>query len=131
VSAPLYRPRVSLVWWAGRRTYTAFILRELSSVAVAWTVVYLLLMVRAVARGPGEYQRFLDWAASPWLVALNVVALAFLVYHAVTFINLTPQAMGPVRLPRVGRRVPPPVLTGSIYLGWLVVSAFLAWLVTR
>jgi fumarate reductase subunit C len=137
VSAPpgrLYRPRVSLVWWASRPTYTAFVLRELSSIFVAWTVVYLLLMVRAVARGAGEYQRFLDWSASPWLVALNVVALAFLVYHAVTFINLTPQAMGPVKLPVPGkarRRVPPPLLTGSIYLVWLVVSAFFAWLVMR
>jgi fumarate reductase subunit C len=125
-SARLYKPRTPLLWWLRRWTYTAFVLRELSSVFVAWTVVYLLLLVRAVSRGPDAYHRFLDWSASPWLVALNAVALAFLLYHAVTFINLTPQAMvvslGP-------RRVPPRLLAGSLYLGWLLVSAVLVWLV--
>jgi fumarate reductase subunit C len=115
-----------LLWWLHRRSYTAFVLRELSSVAVGWFVVFLLLMVRAVAGGPGAYQRFLDWAASPWLIAVNVVALAFVLYHAVTFVNLTPQAMV-VKLR--GRRVPPRLLAGSIYLVWIAVSAVLAWLV--
>ena len=124
--ARLYKPRMSVWWWLQRRSYTAFVLRELSSVFVAWTVIFLLLMVRAVSQGPAEYQRFLDWAASPWLLALNVVTLAFVLYHAITFVNLTPQAMV-VKLG--GRRVPPRVLAGSIYLVWLLVSAFLAWLV--
>jgi len=52
--------------------------------------------------------------------------LAFLLYHAVTFINLMPQAMV-VKLG--GRRVPARLLTGANYLTWLVVSAVLAWLV--
>jgi len=60
------------------------------------------------------------------LVVLNVVSLAFVLYHAVTFVNLTPQAMV-VRLR--GRRVPPRLLVGSIYLVWLLVSVFVAWLV--
>lgn len=122
----LYKPKVRLLWWLSRRSYTLFVLRELSSVFVAWSVVYLLLLVRAVGRGPAEYQRFLDWSASPWLVGLNVVSLAFVLYHAVTFVNLTPQAIV-VRLR--GRRVPPRLLAGSLYLTWLLVSVFLAWLV--
>lgn len=124
--ARYHRQRVPLLWWLKRRSYTLFLLRELSSVFVAWFVVYLLLLVRAVAGGAAEYQRFLGWSASPWLVVLNVVALAFVLYHAVTFVNLTPQAMV-VRLG--GRRLPPRVLAGSIYLVWVLVSAFLAWLV--
>ena len=124
--ARLYRPRMHLLWWLSRRTYTLFVLRELSSVFVAWTVVYLLLLVRAVFGGPVAYQRFLDWSAGPWLIALNIVALAFLLYHAVTFINLTPQAM----VVQVGgRRVPGPLLAGSLYLTLVLVSAVLAWLV--
>jgi fumarate reductase subunit C len=126
LQARYLRQRVPLLWWLSRRTYTLFILRELSSVFVAWFVTYLLLLVNAVAGGPAEYQRFLDLSASPWLVLLNVVALAFIGYHAVTFVNLTPQAMV-VRLR--GRRLPPRLLAGSIYLAWLVVSVFLAWLV--
>src|SRR5438067_2427147 len=40
-----YRPRVSTWWWLKRGSYLAFIARELSSVFVAWFVVYLLLLV--------------------------------------------------------------------------------------
>ncbi len=124
----LYKPRVPATWWLDRRTYTAFVLRELTSVFVAWTVVYLLVLVRAVAGGGAEYERFLDWSAAPWLIALNLVALAFLLYHAITFINLTPQAM----VVKIRRRcVPGRVMLGSLYAGWLVVSVFLAWLVLR
>jgi fumarate reductase subunit C len=130
MSAPplvrLYRRRTPLFWWLSRRTYTMFVLRELSSVFVAWTVVFLLLLVRAVGRGPVAYQQFLDWSATPWVIALNVVALLFVLYHAITFVNLTPQAMV-VKLR--GRRVPPRLLAGSMYLAWLVVSALLVWLV--
>ena len=51
-----YHPRwlgsaVSTYWWLERWPYFLFILREISSVFVAWFVVYLLLLVRAVARG--------------------------------------------------------------------------------
>jgi succinate dehydrogenase subunit C len=124
--ARLYKPRIPLLWWLRRWSYTAFVLRELSSAFVGWFVVFMLLMVRAVADGPAAYQRFLDWAANPWLIALNVLSLAFVLYHAVTFVNLTPQAMVvKVR----GRRIPPRMLAGSMYLAWIVVSAFLAWLV--
>ena len=122
----LYKPRISVFWWLGRRSYLLFVLRELSSLFVGWAVVYLLLLVRAVAAGSVAYERFLRWSASPWVIALNVVTVAFLVYHTVTFINLTPQAMVvQVR----GRRVPPRLLLGPLYLAWVVVSAVLVWLV--
>src|SRR3712207_4974886 len=116
LQARYHRQPVPRLWWLRRRTYTLFLLRELSSVFVAWIVLYLLLLVHAVARGPAAYDRFLDWSASWRVVALNVIALAFVVYHAVTFVNLTPQAMV-VRLR--GRRVPLRLLAGSIDLVWL------------
>jgi fumarate reductase subunit C len=103
-------------------------LRELSSVFVAWAVVFVLLLAHAVGRGEQAYREFLDWADSPWIVALNVVTLAFLVYHAVTWFNLTPKAMV-VRLR--GRRVPGIAIAGQAYAAWVVVSAFVTWLVLR
>ena len=122
----LYKPRVPLLWWLSRRTYTLFILRELTSVFVGWTVLYLLLMVRAVSRGPAAYEAFLDRSANPLVVALNVLTLLFVLYHTVTFANLTPQAMV---LKVRGRRVPNWLLLGQVYGGWLVVSAVFTWLV--
>jgi len=121
-----YRPRISRLWWLRRRSYLVFVLRELSSVFVAWFVVFLLLLVRAVAAGEREYQRFLDFSANPWILALNLVALVFVVFHAVTWFRLAPQAMV-VRLR--GRRVPGAWILTLHYLAWAVVSAVMAWVI--
>jgi fumarate reductase subunit C len=122
----LYKPRISTWWWTRKRTYVVFVLRELSSVFVAWFVAYLLLLVWAVARGPAAYQSFLDWSAHPLVILLNVISLAFVVYHTITFINLTPQAMV-VKLR--GRRIPGRLLLVSLYAVWIVLSVLLAGLV--
>jgi fumarate reductase subunit C len=130
VSSPLearyHHHRVPLLWWAQRRSYAKYMLRELSSVFVALFVIELLLLVRAVARGPDSYDGFLDGMANPAVIAVNVVALAFVLLHAITFANLTPRAMV-VRLR--GRAMPPRLILGGVYAGWLVVTAFLLWLV--
>jgi hypothetical protein len=47
------------------RTYVLFVLRELSSLFVAWFVVYLVLLVAAVHGCSGSYERFLGWSSRP------------------------------------------------------------------
>jgi len=123
-----YRRPPPVFWWMRRRSYFVFVMRELSSLFIAWLVLYLLLFVRAVGRGETAYEDFLDWAASPWLVVLNVVAFGFVVLHTITWFSLTPQAMV---LDVRGRRVPPSVIIGAQYAGLVVVSVFILWLVTR
>jgi fumarate reductase subunit C len=120
-----YRTRMSTYWWLKRGAYLAFILRELSSVFIAWFVVYFLLLVHAVSRGNDSYQQFLTWSASPVVVVVNVVSLFFVLFHAVTWFNLAPQAMV-VRLQ--GKRVPGTWIAAFNYLAWALVSALVAWL---
>ena len=122
----LYRPRVPLLWWLRRRSYLIFVLRELSSVSVAWFVGYTLLLVHAVATGPQAYREFLAWSARPWALAVNVVALLFVTFHAVTWFNLAPSAMV-VRIR--GTRVPRSWIVGAHYAGWALLSALVAWLI--
>jgi fumarate reductase subunit C len=122
----LYRPRVPALWWLRRRTYLVFVLRELTSVFVAWAVAFTLMAVSAILAGPEAYERFVDWAGSPLLVVLNVVALAFLVFHTITWFNLTPHAVA-VRVG--GRRLPNAVIAAPLYVAWVLVSAFLVWIV--
>ena len=124
----LYRPRISTWWWTRKRTYFVFVMRELSSIFIAWLVVYLLLLVAAVGRGRTAYEDFLDFAANPAVVVLNVVAFAFVVLHTVTWFSLTPKAMDA----RLGSRpVPPAAVIASQYVGLVVVSALVVWLVSR
>ena len=61
-----WRRPISTWWWLRKRTYFVFVMRELSSLFVAWFVLFLLLLVRAVSQGEAAYEDFLDWAASPW-----------------------------------------------------------------
>jgi fumarate reductase subunit C len=123
-----YRRRMPVFWWVGRRSYLIFVLRELSSVFIAWSVVFLLLLIHAVGQGGTEYQRFLHRSGEPWMLALNVVALAFVVFHALTWFNLAPHAMV-VRLR--GKRVPRTWIAGAHYAGWALLSALAAWLILR
>jgi fumarate reductase subunit C len=116
---------VPAFWWLGSGSYFAFMLRELSCVFVAWFVVYLLFLVSAVNRGEAAYQAFLEWSAGPGILLLNLTSLAFIVYHAVTFFSAAPQAI----VVRVGgNRVPGSAVAGGHYAGWLVLSAFLFWI---
>jgi fumarate reductase subunit C len=126
LEARYYRRRMPVFWWTRRRSYVKFMLREMSSLFVALFVVELLFLVGAVANGAAAYQRFLDVTANPAMILINLITLAFVLLHAVTFANLTPRAMV-VRLR--GRTVPSRVILAGVYFGWLVVTAFLAWLV--
>lgn len=124
--ARTYRQPVGRFWWAKRRSYLLFMLREISCVFVAWFVLYLLLLVHAIGAGRDSYARFLDWSANPLVVLLNVVALIFLLLHAVTWFGLAPRAIVPhIR----GRRVPAGAVLAGHYAAWLVVSAIVAWVV--
>jgi fumarate reductase subunit C len=121
-----HRTRVSTYWWLSRQSYVAFITRELSSIFVAWAVVYILLLVRAVGQGALSYEQFLRWSSSPVVLLLNVVTLLLVVFHAITWFNLAPQAMV---VHAGGRRVPGRLIAASNYAAWAVVSAVVAFLV--
>jgi fumarate reductase subunit C len=124
----MYQRPLSTWWWLKKRSYFVFVMRELSSIFIAWFVLYLLILVAAVGRGPAAYQHFLDFASNPVVVVLNVIALGFVVLHTITWFSLTPKAMDV----RVGSRpVPASVVIASQYVGLAVVSAFVLWLVTR
>ena len=124
----MYRPPVSTWWWLRKRSYFVFVMRELSSIFIAWLVVFLLLLVAAIGRGSAAFDGVLDFAANPAVVVLNVIAFAFVVLHTITWFSLTPKAMD-ARLG--GRPVPPAVVIASQYVGLVVVSALVIWLVTR
>jgi fumarate reductase subunit C len=120
-----HRTRVSTYWWLKRRSYLAFILRELSSIFVAWSVVFLLLLVRAVGQGEESYREFLTWSARPAILLLNLVSMCFVAFHAVTWFNLAPQAMV-IRLN--GKRIPGTWIAASNYAAWALASTVVAWL---
>jgi fumarate reductase subunit C len=123
-----YRPKVSVYWWLGERHYFKFIVRELSSVFVAVFVVETLLLINALRNGPDAYAHFLQTMQNPLVVILNIISLFFVVFHTITWFNLAPSAT-PVRVG--GKRLPDVMIAGPAYVAWIVISAFIAWMVLR
>ncbi len=121
-----YRRPVPTTWWLQRRSYTLFILREITSVFVAGYCILLLYLLHRLGRGPEGYEAALTAIGSPVSVALHVMALLFVLYHTVTWFNLTPKVM----VVRVGEeQVSPLLIAGGVYAGWIVVSVLIAWII--
>ncbi|HKQ78654.1 MAG TPA: fumarate reductase subunit C [Blastocatellia bacterium] len=121
-----YRKRVSTWWWAEQWRSFKFILRELSSVAVIYFVGLLLWLLWSLGRGPDKYLEFLGWMQDPLVLAFNLIAFLFVLYHSITWFNLAPKAM-PIRLG--GKRLPEWMIAAPNYALWVVISAALAWLI--
>ena len=123
-----YRKRVSTYWWLQRWEYLRFVLREISSVFIAWFVVLTLLQIYSASRGPNAYGDFLEFLKNPFVVALNIISFFFVVYHSITWFNLSARAMS-IRVG--GKKVPGFLISGPNFAVWLIISAVIGWLLLR
>ena len=126
MAKPWIRP-MPATWWLKKPTYFLFIVREMTSVFVAGYVVFLLFLV-ARAADESSFAAFYEGLKSPSSVALHLAALLMVLFHSVTWINLTPKVMVVFR---GEQRVSPVLIAGVNYAAWLVVSALVAWLALR
>ena len=123
-----YRRRMSVWWWLKDPAYTKFVARELTSVFVAFFSVLYLWQLRAVAQGPDAYADVLARLKTPLFLAVDTLAFFFVLFHTITWFNLTPTAM----VVRVrGKRVPDTIVAGSNYVAWVVLSAVVGWIFAR
>jgi len=123
-----YRRRVSVWWWLQNRTYAGFVLRELTSVFVAFFALIYLWQLRALAQGPEAYAQFLARLITPPFLALHALTFVAVVFHSITWFNLAPRAM----VVRVGgKRVPDWTIVGLNYGAWILVSVIIATILLR
>ena len=119
-----HRNRMPIFWWVRRWVYICFIAREMTSVAVAYCAVLLILVYRALQSGPEAYASLMSLLSYPAMIVLHVFALFAVLYHSITWFNLSPKAM----VVRVGRwRVPDLMIAGGNYVAWLLISGVIAW----
>ena len=123
-----YRKRVSTYWWLQRWEYLRFVLREISSVFIAWFVVLTLVQIYSASQGPNAYGDFLEFLKNPFVLALNIISFFFVVYHSITWFNLSARAMS-IRVG--GKKVPGIMISGPNFAAWLFISAVIAWLLLR
>jgi fumarate reductase subunit C len=117
-----YTPKMPGNWWWKRKTYFLFMVRELTCVFVGGYALFLLLLV-AHLDDPEAFAAILD---SPILVILQCIALPLVLYHSITWINLTPKV---VVLRRGEERVSPLLISGANYIIWVLLSSVILWMV--
>jgi fumarate reductase subunit C len=120
-----YKKKMSILWWTRRISYIRFILRELTSLTVAFFAIVFLFLIRALSNGPEAYAAYLEALRSPVMIVLHIIAFAGLIFHSITWFNLAPKAM----VIKVGKnRVPGTLIVLANYAGWIVISIVIAWL---
>ena len=108
-------------WWLKKNTYFLFMVRELTCVFVGGYALFLLVLAM-------RYDDPLAFAAllnSPLLIALQIIALPMVLYHSITWLNLTPKVMV---LWRGETRVSPTLIAGANYVAWLIASIVILWI---
>ena len=121
-----YHRPVSNTWWLKRKPYILFMIRELTSVFVAGYCIFLLVLVYKLTQGAEAYDNLMAILKSPSSAALHLVTLSFVLYHTITWFNLTPKILV---LYRGEERIPQGLVAGVFYAGWVVVSVIIVCLV--
>lgn len=119
-----YRARMPIFWWVESLSSIKFITRELTSLAVGYSAILLVLFVWTLGRGEQSYARFVGFLQSPGGLLLHSLVFVAVLYHAITWLHLAPKAMA-VRLGH--RQVPDRVVLAAHYLGWFAASVLVVW----
>jgi fumarate reductase subunit C len=111
-------------WWLSRGTYFWFMIRELTALFV---FIYVLFLLALVARAPSSdsFTRFFEYMKSPTSMGWHLAVLVMVLYHTVTFLNLTPKA---IVLWRGEQKVPPAAIASAHYIVWIAVSLAVLWI---
>jgi fumarate reductase subunit C len=124
---PYLRP-LPATWWFQNYHVTLFTIRELSSLFVAGYAAFLLLLLYRHGQGREPFHQLFEALKSPASLISHFIVLSFVIFHSVTWFNLTPKV---VILWRGEEKVSPVVIVGAHYALWLLVSVLLVIVTLR
>lgn len=119
-----HRKRYPIFWWLERFSYGKFIAREVTSLAVGYAAVLVMVQVWVLSRGEQAYERFTQFLGSPLVLVFHGVVLLALLFHSVTWLNLAPKALV---LSVRGKRLPDAAVLAGHYAAWLGATALVVW----
>ena len=108
--------------WLKNKTFFLFMVRELTCVFVGGYALFLLVLASQL----GDKEAFAAILKSPLWITLQIIALPMVLYHTVTWLNLTPKVLV---IWRCEDRVSPILIAGAHYLAWAVASIVILWIV--
>lgn len=124
-----YQTPMGPLWFLGRAGYRRFMAREMTAFAIAVFLVYLLYWLRALGEGFDAYVRMTELTRNPLSVFVMALVLGAVLYHSITWFNLTPKIM-----PMYVAEEKVPDFWAAMIMGYLpcaAVSAAVLWAVLR
>ncbi|MDP1697856.1 MAG: hypothetical protein Q8L45_08755 [Xanthomonadaceae bacterium] len=120
MNAKVYSPKLPTNWWLKQPNYLRYMLRELTCIPIGAFAVLLIFALLRLGQGPEAWQTFRAALATPLAIAWQLIALAFAIYHSITWFALAPRTM-PLQIG--ARRVPAWWIAAAHYLLWVALSA--------
>ncbi len=117
---PYVREVPRFTWWLKKKFYTEYMMREATCIAVALYSALLIIGLIRLSEGQAEYTAYLEAMRSPLGLILQLIILAFAVYHTITWFKLAPKGMPPMRFK--DEKVQPKAIVAAHYAGWVGVS---------
>jgi fumarate reductase subunit C len=112
-------------WIFRHPRYLRYMAREFSCLFIGGYTLLLVCGLQHLAAGPAGWEAFLQMLRSPLSVALQVLALAFALYHSITWFQLTPKAL-PLQ---IGENfVAEGVIAGAHFAAWAGLTAAVLYL---
>lgn len=121
---PFVRP-VTSEWIFRHPRYLRYMVREFSCLFIGGWTLLMVWGLKQLAEGPAAWGVFLEVLRTPESIVFHLLALAFAVYHSVTWFNLTPKALP---LQRGETFVPDAAISGAHFGVWAVLSLAVLYL---
>lgn len=106
---PYERP-ITSEWIFRHPRYVRYMVREFSCLFIGGYALLMVVGLERLSQGPAAWAGFLQALQAPASIAFHVVALAFSLYHSVTWFNLTPKAL------------PVAYVSAAHYAAWVALS---------
>ena len=114
-----YVRAITSEWIFRHPRYVRYMVREFSCLFIGGWTLMLVWGLKQLAEGPAAWAAFLECLKSPASIVFHCAALAFALYHSITWFNLTPKAL-PLQMGEAF--VPDAAIAGAHFAGWAAVS---------
>lgn len=91
-----YVREMKRTWWKDHPFYRFYMLREATVLPLILFTLYLTFGLGCLVKGPEAWNSWLCFMANPFVIIINILALAGSLLHAHTFFSMMPQVM-PIR----------------------------------
>ncbi|NQZ51431.1 MAG: fumarate reductase subunit C [Moritella sp.] len=108
-------------WWMKQLFYTKYMLREGSSVFITIYSLILAWGLLRLSQGEVAFNGWLESLHNPVAVIFHLFALAFALYHTVTWFSLAPKA---VDLWIKGKRLDDKIIVSGHYAAFVAATVF-------